>query len=161
VARLRSLFENPLQKYKISIQFLSAADLWVDVCVGVLLICVLVFTGFCIVVICFVLYCVLYCTCFALLYCVLFCCTVFCIVILCFVLLYCVLYCYTVFCIVVLCFVLLYCVLYCFVYAYLSLIVSSVLVLGLLPPSDNFIPVSNNIINNNNNNNNNNTFVLC
>jgi hypothetical protein len=61
--------------------------------VGVLVICVLVFTAFCIV------------------------CTVF---------------------------------LYCFVYVHLFLFVLSVLVYGLLPPSDNSIAVSNN--NNNNNN---------
>jgi hypothetical protein len=64
-----------------------------DNCVGVLLICVLVFTVFCIV------------------------CTV---------------------------------VFYCFIYVTLFLFVLSVLVYGLLPPSDNSIPVNNN--NNNNNN---------
>jgi len=42
-----------------------------------------------------------------------------------------------------------YCVLYCFVYVYLFLFVLSVLVWGLLPPSDNSIAVNNN--NNNNN----------
>ena len=55
-----------------------------------------------------------------------------------------------------LCFVLFaLCFLYCFVYVYLFLFGLSVLVSGLLPPSDNSIAVHNN--NNNNNNNN----MLC
>jgi hypothetical protein len=69
--------------------------MWVCVCVGVLLICALVFTVF-------------------------FVCAVF---------------------------------LYCFVYVYLFLFLSTVLVHGLLPRSDNSIVV-------NNNNNNNNNFVI-
>jgi len=48
---------------------------------------------------------------------------------------YCVLYC-------------LFCVFYCSVYVYLFLFVLSVLVLGLLPPSENAI-----VVNSNNNNN--------
>jgi hypothetical protein len=48
----------------------------------------------------------------------------------------------------VLVFTVLYCF-YCFVYVYLFLFVLSVLVLGLLPPSDNSLAVNNN--NNNNN----------
>ena len=48
--------------------------------------------------------------------------------------------------------------LYFFIYVYLFLFVLSVLVQGLLPPSDNSIAVSNN---NNNNNNNNNPNYSC
>ena len=44
--------------------------------------------------------------------------------------------------------------LYCFVYVYLFLFVLSVLVYGLLPPSDKSIAVSSSSSNNNNNNNN-------
>ena len=68
-------------------------NVWVSVCVGVLVICVLVFTVCCIFLLCF---------------------------------------------------------LYCFFYVYLFLFALSVLVWGLLPPSDNSIAVDNN--NNNNNN---------
>jgi len=51
----------------------------------------------------------------------------------------------------------LYCVfLYCFVYVYLFLFVLSVLVYGLLPPSDNSMAVSSSSSSSNNNNNNNN-----
>ena len=57
-----------------------------------------------------------------------------------------------------LCFVLfVLCVLYCSIYVYLFLFVLSVLVQGLLPPSDNSIAGNNN---NNNNNNNKNKHVL-
>ena len=56
---------------------------------------------------------------------------------------------FTMFCIVCTVF------LYCLVYVYLVLFVLSVLVQGLLPPSDNPIAVSNNNNNNNNNSNNN------